>query len=501
MKNLLKRIPFIILLSAWLSLAAEPLTLFFTNDTHGAYLPNTYKTSERNIELGGYVNLDNLLKMQRDFLPNTLWLDAGDQQTGSAFASLNYKKALGGAVIEAFNLMDLDAATLGNHEFDQSFANTKQLIKIADYPFVNANLIDKKTGKPFTGKPYKIFSKGNLKIGVLGLTLTDLPEKVKTDNVSPLQVLPYKQAIDKYIDKLDAKTDLIILLTHNGFEADSLLATQLDRRIDLIVGGHSHTILEKPVRVNGIYIVQTGAFLAYYGRLDLEVIADSIANDLTSQNCLFPVLQTKTEKPTKLMQFIAEMEKRIDQDLNRVIGYTAEDWIPDKYNETTVSEWQAKALYTEYYDKFKPDLAMINCGGIRKAVPAGPITYKDLTEMLPFTNYIAVFSCYGKDLPAFIKHNLKMKQTKEHDIVQTYNLSWESHLEDDSLMIDQIKIGGVDVIPDKIYKIVSHDFLAGQADKYLMFEPINPQITDDLILDVIVRQVEKQYGKKNVLTK
>lgn len=499
----MKKYGLLILFTALLCLlAAETVTLFFTNDTHGAYLPSTYRTADGNISMGGYENLYNLISTQRDTLKNSLWLDAGDQQTGSVFSSLVYKKAIGGAVIEAFNKMGLDGATFGNHEFDQSFENTKRLVKLARYPFISTNLIYKKNGKLITNTPYKIFKRGKLKIGVMGLTLTDLPEKVKIENVQELSILPYKQAIDKYLDELDKQTDLIILLTHNGFEADSLLATQLDNRINLIVGGHTHTFTEQPRLVNGIYIVQTGAFLINYGRVDLIVENDRIANSLLEQECLFPVESTAAVKESDFSRFFHKTINMIDKNMNQVIGYTDVDWIPDKYKETAVSEWQAEALLAEYQDQYHPDIAMINCGGIRKAIPAGEITLRDMTEMLPFTNYIVIFSCTGSDLVTFDALNNKNRIEKPYDIIQTtlplvktYTGAREITNPDSTVTME---IGGLTLDPDKIYRVVSHDYVTGQWDKYLGFKPFDITVTNDLILDVMVRQVEKQLGKKKL---
>jgi len=483
-------------------LAAEPLTVFFTNDTHGAYLPSTYRTADGNVSLGGYENLHHHISDQRQSIKNTLWLDAGDQQTGSVFSSLVHKKAIGGAVIEAFNKMGLDGATFGNHEFDQSLRNTLRLAKLAKYPFISTNLIHKKTGKPLTKTPYKIYKRGKLRIGVMGLTLTELPEKVKIENVRDLTILPYKQAIDKYIDKLDKQTDLIILLTHNGFEADSLLATQLDGRIDLIIGGHTHTVTEKPRLVNGIYIVQTGAFLINYGRLDLEIDHDKISNDLSGLVCLFPVEVVPEKAETEFSRFFNATVDAIDQNMNKVIGYTEEDWIPDKYRETAVSAWQAEALLAEYKDRYNPDIAMINCGGIRKAIPAGPITIRDMTEMLPFTNYIVIFSCKGTDLVTFNNLNEKNRLERPHDIIhttlplKTMNVKAEEITNPDGSK--DMVVGGSTLEPDRIYRIVSHDYVVGQWDKYLGFQPFDTEYTGDLILDVMIRQVEKQLGKKKL---
>lgn len=486
----------------YLCLIAEPFTLFFTNDSHGYYLPNKYKTGNGSIELGGYESLYHLISAQRDTIKSSLWLDAGDQQTGTVFSSMRYKKAVGGAVVEAFSKMGLDAATFGNHEFDQSYANVKQLTKIARYPYISTNLVDKKSKKPITDTPYKIFKKGNLRIGVMGLTLTELYEKVKTENVETIEILPYKQAIDQYIDELDKQTDCIILLTHIGIDADSLLATQLDSRIDVIVGGHSHAITEKPMLVNGIYIVQTGAQLAYLGRLDLDIVNDRIANSIADEYCLLPIEVTKSDKKTDFSTFFDTITAKIDMDMNKVIGYTEVDWTPDKYKETAVSQWQAEALLAEYKDKYHPEIAMINCGGIRKAIPAGPITVKDMTEMLPFINYIVIFSCKGSDFGAFYALNKKNRLEKPYDIIQTtrseaqWMVGAETITNPDGSI--DMAVGGSTLDPNKIYRIVSHDYVVGQWEKYLGFKPFDVIQTNDTITDVMIKQVEKQLGKKKL---
>ncbi len=487
-----------LLLMLYLCLLAEPLTLFFTNDSHGYYLPNTYKTAEGKVDLGGYESLYNLISAQRDTIENSLWLDAGDEQTGSVYSALKYKNTSGGAVVEAFNRMGLDAATYGNHEFDQSYQNVKQLTKLAKYPFISTNLVYKKSHKPFSNTPYKIFRKGNLRIGVLGLTLTELYEKVKTESVSNIEILPYKQAIDQYIDELDKKTDLIILLTHIGIDADSLLATQLDSRIDIIVGGHTHAVTEQPLLVNGIYIVQAGSHLVYYGKLNLNIEQDKIVNLDINQNCLFPVYVTATTKSSRFSVFFKQTTDKIDKDMNKVIGYTDVDWIPDKFRETNVSKWQSQALYEEYKNKFPIDMAMLNCGGIRKAIPAGEIRIKDMTEMLPFTNYITIFSCYGRDLQGFIELNQDLMITKKYDIIQTYNLRWQTKDGTDNNSVWDIQVNNKPIVADQVYRIAAHDYVSGQWDKYLGFKPFDVITTQDLIYDVMVRQVEKKLGKKKL---
>ena len=469
---------------------AVPITIFHTNDTHGAYLPQNSKYGT----IGGYTNLEYYLNAEREKASRSLYLDAGDQQTGSIFASQNYNKAIGGAVIKVFNFLNLDATTYGNHEFDYSLTNTMKLKENANYPFISTNILDENK-KPFGGVPYQIFQLDSLKIGVLGLTLIDLPEKVKRENVAELTILPYKEAIDKYIDEIDKQSDMIILLTHIGFEADSLLATVLDNRIDLIIGGHSHTVISEPCKVNGIYLASTGAYLNYLGAINIEVQNDII---ISYNNNLIPLFTPDILPETPLNRFVRTMADSLEAETGKVIATIPVDWIPDKFKETEVSKWAAEALKNEYYAAYKPDLAIINNGGIRKVIPAGPVTLKDMYELFPFNNYIVLFSCYGKDLLAMEALNKNIAKNKPYDIVQTSSTHWKKKKRLCGLLKPKelYYINGEPVQPDKIYRVVSFDYVLGQWDKYLGFKPFDIQETGDLFPEAMIKQITKQASHR-----
>jgi len=469
------------------TLCAIPLRLHYTNDTHGAYLPRSYSDERGKQLLGGYIEAEEVLNKSRSEAIRSIYLDAGDQQTGSAFAGLKYNQAIGGAVIEVFNMLGVNAACLGNHEFDISFANTLRLMEMAKYPFITTNVIYKESRQPLE-KPYHIIKLDSLKIGVLGLTLMELPDKVKASNVESIEILPYRQAIMEVLDEVDAQTDLIVILTHNGLEADIELAKGLDHRVDIIIGGHSHSILSQPKVVNDILILQSGSYLQYLGALDLDVKEDRIAS---FSNQLIPVQVRLKPASTDLSRFVDRLRAEIDHSLNRIVGNIPIDWVPDKYAETEVSRWQADALVKEYQEIYHVDLAMINCGGIRKAVAKGPISLKDLSEMLPFNNTITVFSCSGTELMGFYERHTQKVENRPFDMVQPSAMRYEINAEGQKTLYlyDQI------VEPQKTYRVVSHDYLVGQWQKYLGFAPQDVYDTGDLLLDAIVKQVIKQYGK------
>ncbi|MBM4403242.1 MAG: bifunctional metallophosphatase/5'-nucleotidase [Candidatus Cloacimonetes bacterium] len=482
---MIKRLFFSILLITIAALSYSLLLrVFYTNDSHGAYLPRSYVTPEGRISLGGYAALEYHLNQRRAEFPRSVYFDAGDQQTGSVFSSLERNGAVGGAIPEVFNLLGLAAAALGNHEFDYSYANTKRLIELANYPFLSTNIIDHQTDDHLSPHPYTIIELDSLHIGVMGLTMIDLRERVKAANVRDLTLLPYVLSLDRYLDHLAARTDLIFILSHLGFEADSLLATKLDNRVSMIIGGHSHTPLPEPTVVNDILILQAGAYLTCLGQLDILIEAGRI---LGWENELIPVTTPEQMPETPLNRLVNQISERIDLELNRVIGIMPFDSTPSKYELTDISRWMADALRAEYFDRYQPDLAMLNCGGIRKAIPKGEITLKDLTEMLPFNNTVVLFTATGTDLISFYNHNQRNMIDPPHDIVQDSGISRMGNSEN-------YLINGVPLDQKDIYRIVSHDFLAGQWEKYLTFKPQSVIDTGDLILDAVKNQIVRQFS-------
>ena len=461
---------FILILSLTITfIYAAPISIFYTGDTHSVYGSQIDK--EKGTLKGGYLVLEEILNQERSQTKNGIYVDTGDQQTGTIFSSLVEDGVHGGAVIEVFNQLALDASVFGNHEFDFSYTNTRDLAKKAKFPFVCTNLIDKTTRQSVSGIPYTILERDNITIGIFGVTLEKLPEKVKAENVSSVTILPPVDAINKYLEEVDQKTNLIIVLTHQGFEADSLLAVNLDNRIDLIIGGHDHIKAETPYFINGKYLLYSGSHLNYLGLAELEVEEDKI---ISLKNQLIPLEIPEKDFDTPLAKYIQEKTLKIEEEMSIVIGYIPEDWIPDKYQSTALSRWIANALKTEYERIYHPDMAIINNGGLRKTIPAGPVTLRDLNELLPFNNTVVVFSCYGKDLLSFFSLNELHSKEKPFDICEYTHL-------------DSIE-------PDKVYRVISHDYIAGQWDKYLGFKPFDVYDTGEPFLDAIIRQIQIQYS-------
>ncbi|MEC7646541.1 MAG: metallophosphatase [Bacteroidota bacterium] len=227
------------------------ITILHTNDMHSQIHP--FK-SGRNKGLGGMAQRAGLIQSIRSQEEHVLLLDAGD-----IFQGTPYFNFYGGEL--EFKLMSkikYDAATLGNHDFDNGLEGLNKQLEHAKFPFLIANYDFSNTILKNKFTPYKIFNKGGVKIGVLGIgiSLDGLVPKNLYGNT--VYQDPIKKA-NYYADLLKnkKKCDLIICLSHLGFKyksdkiSDIKLASQT-RNIDLIIGGHTHTFLKKPITISNL---------------------------------------------------------------------------------------------------------------------------------------------------------------------------------------------------------------------------------------------------------
>lgn len=249
-----------VMLTAFVGLSAqEPrLIILHTNDTHS----QIESTRSGN---GGVLNRERMIDSIRAERVPVLLVDAGDFVQGTPFFNL-----YGGVVeIESMNLLKYDVAGIGNHEFDNGVESLKQIIEKADFPFVNSNYDFKRTPLKKSFKRYAIFEKGGLKIGVIALA----PQPkglIPQSRIGKVKFLdPIKEA-NRWAEYLkdEKDCDLVVCLSHLGFDEsfipnDQQLARESED-IDVIIGGHSHTQLQKPLVLKNregdpVYIGQTGS--------------------------------------------------------------------------------------------------------------------------------------------------------------------------------------------------------------------------------------------------
>jgi len=263
-------------LSSFSTIKEKKITILHTNDVH-SHIDPFPENHPRNPSMGGVARRANIIEQIRKEEDNVLLLDAGDIFQGTPY--FNY---YGGELeFKLMSMMKYDLATLGNHDFDNGIDGFFAQLPHANFDFVSANYDFKNTELNGIVKPYKTFIKNGIKIGVfgLGIELEGLVDKKlykETKYNNPVEVAT---DITKTLKETE-KCDLIICLSHLGYDyknekdkPSDLKLAAATQDIDLIIGGHTHTFLDKPViKTNKVgkqvVINQVGAYGINLGRID-----------------------------------------------------------------------------------------------------------------------------------------------------------------------------------------------------------------------------------------
>jgi 5'-nucleotidase len=263
---------------------ATKITILHTNDVHShieAFGPNDGRNSNK----GGVARRASLVETLRNENPNTLLLDAGD-----IFQGTPYFNFYGGELeFKLMSMLKYDVATIGNHDFDNGINGLYSQLPHAKFDFVSANYDFSNTVMDTHVKPYKTFLKDGIKIGVfgLGVELQGLVNKEAYKETTYLDPIEIAQDMSRIL-KTEEACDLIICLSHLGYEykkstskiSDIKLA-KATQDIDLIIGGHTHTFLDKPtVETNAVgksvLVNQVGCYGLYLGKIDFYFDAKTL---------------------------------------------------------------------------------------------------------------------------------------------------------------------------------------------------------------------------------
>ena len=377
----------------------QRVTILTTSDLQSQILP--YKTKvyidgvKTKVEVGGAARIAGLVKelKWKNGNAGTLFLTSGDDFLGPVF------RAFGGIPTTFLWDQIADAWEPGNHEFDQGPEVLGKALNYATVPMICANL-DVSNEPALAGKikPDMIKIVGNKKIGIFGLITPNV--NILTNLGKNITVNPDLNAVAKAeVEKLGGEgADIVVALTHIGVDADKDLASEVDG-IDVIVGGHSHTLIETPIEVttpNGgkTIIVQDGARAAYLGELTLYIgkkgidhynwklhlLDSSVPSDPFTEK-LVDYFESKMPPPEKVGETLVDLDAR--KGTVRTKEAAIGNLFTDAMNEAVGTT-----------------VAVTNGGGIRgdKVYPKGDITTATLTEMHPFGNSIVIVKLTGAQL-------------------------------------------------------------------------------------------------------
>ncbi len=350
--------------------AERQAIIFAVNDMHAA--------------IDNFPQLAWIADSLRTIYPDMLLVAAGDNQTGNPINDQYPEK--GWPVIDLMNSVGFNLSAVGNHEFDTGPAGFSNLAGKANFGFICAN-VSGGDQHPVKMSPYRIFTLPNgLRIAFLGLLQlgqNGIPDS-HPDNVrnfvfqSPFETAP------EYLWLKDS-SDIFVALTHIGFEEDVKLAETMPAGIDLIIGGHSHTRVEKDQIHNGIMITQAENKLKYGTLIKLTVSSDgSVIRNMQ----LIDIRNSKNEKPA-----IRAMVDRYNDNpvLNEVIATAADDFSSYEELGYLMADAQREAAGA--------NIALMNPGGVRiDRLDKGPVTIKNVYQLDPFGNELVVTKLTGAEI-------------------------------------------------------------------------------------------------------
>jgi 2',3'-cyclic-nucleotide 2'-phosphodiesterase (5'-nucleotidase family) len=387
------------------------LRVLAINDLHGALEPQTWPWSG-----GRAVGGAPALKAWFDTLSRachctTVRLDGGDEMQGTLLSNVGY----GRAAVAALNAFGIDAAAIGNHEFDWSVDTLRARMAEAHYRFLAANITDA-TGRarPDWAEPWTLIERGGQKIAVIGLALRATPTNTAPRNVAGLAFGDGAAAVKRVLPQARAAASFVIVVAHEGAFCDGggdaaaqpLAATachgeilDVARRldsgsVDLIVSGHTHSLVNTVV--NGIPVVQarsSGAGIA---------VVDFVRGPGGRREVLARIETPYADRVSpdpELQSLIALFKVGIENITGRAITRIQAD-LRRQGDEYGLGRLIADAMR----NVAKADVAIVNNGGIRADLAAGTATYGDLYQVMPFQNRVLRLTVKGDVLRQALEH-------------------------------------------------------------------------------------------------
>ncbi len=455
----------------------KKLTILHSNDMHGDFLVE--QVDEKLV--GGVSLLSGYVSKVRREEKNVLYAIAGDMFRGSVIDS-EYK---GTSTIGIMNLLGPDVATIGNHEVDYGLSHLLFLEKCANFPIINANFHIKSNNKRLF-QPYYIAHVDGMKILFIGIITQDVLAQTKSDELigSFVDIGEAAREVGNICNAYNAiDIDFTVLLTHIGFEEDKKLAAMLDPAwgVDVIIGGHSHTFLTEPAKVNDIYIVQAGTGTDQIGRFDIMVDTDRNAIDSFTWQVV-PIDDTHCPRDEEMEKFILHYQQATSEKYDRIVTRFADKLEhPARNQETALGDLIADIMR----DSLGIDLMLMGSGAIRSYSMGPVVHYADLVECLPYDDAVYMLHVTGTQLERMLRHILR-EDAFHGDHTEFYQFSHGMRIvwERGAQRFRELTLDGELLHADRLYTV------AMQKYHYTNLKPF---------LDITLEEAE-QNGKSRVLT-
>jgi 2',3'-cyclic-nucleotide 2'-phosphodiesterase (5'-nucleotidase family) len=489
---------------AWLSaipVGAEivKLTVVHTNDIHGGINPSdaTFMNREFPPRLGGAASMVTLLRRLRSEVEagdgHFLMMDAGDTFQGTPVGTLTK----GRAVIDFMNAAGYDALALGNHDFDEGKENCQELVARANFPVIAANLMDQETGTtvPWVD-PWIVKDYGNLRVGIIGLITPETANMSFPANIAGLDFAPMAPVVRESIEELRAQdVDIILVVGHVGIpyspeehfermEADGWPADDEPRStamdvahsvegIDAFFCGHIHKGFDDAWQMSNTHtlLFQTYGRGSGAGIVTLTIDTDTkqiLDYDFWNERgYLVTLFEDQFWPEPEMREYVSAQVRQSEAGMDHVIGRATGKFGRMGDGETPMGNTVCDAMLEES----GADFSFTNLGGIRDEFGPGPITPRDVFQVLPFGNKMIVFKMSGE----LLREVVETRVSENHGGLYIaggkviYNKTRPNFDR-----VTHFEVGGEIWDPNKIYRVVTSDFLA-QGNSDLKMLPLVPE--------------------------
>ncbi len=424
----------------------KKLTILHSNDLHGDFLAEEIDSNL----VGGVSMLSGYVNKVRNEEKNTIYCVAGDMFRGSVIDS----EFQGVSTIEIMNMLSPDVVTIGNHETDYGVAHLLFIEKCAKFPIINANLHIKTNGARLF-KSHYIAEIDGMKILFIGLITEEVLSQTKNDGIigTFVDINEAAAEVGNICNSYNAiDIDFTVLLTHIGFEEDKKLAAVLDPAwgVDIIIGGHSHTFIDKPAVVNNTVVVQAGTGTDQIGRFDIMVDTDNNCIDSFNWHTV-PINAEHCPRDKDLENILRHYKEQTDKKYSRLVTRFKKVLThPCRTQETALGGLFADILC----EALGLDIVLLGSGSIR-STQLGPIVlFSDLCECFPYDDSVYMLKVSGLQLKRMIEYMIR-DEVWEGAHCEFYQLSTGMRVEYDRAThaFNRFDFNGEPVDDQKVYKI------------------------------------------------
>ncbi|MBF9035095.1 multifunctional 2',3'-cyclic-nucleotide 2'-phosphodiesterase/5'-nucleotidase/3'-nucleotidase [Rhodobacterales bacterium HKCCE2091] len=472
------------------AMADTTLHILHINDLHSRIQPINAFDSTCSAEddaagecFGGVARVASAINGLREELAdeNVIVLDAGDQFQGS----LMYTTYKGEVEAEFMEAIGFDVMAVGNHEFDDGPANFRSFLDLVSFPVVSGNL-DLSQSEELNGQveSYVVLDVNGTQVGIVSALATDTAE-----TSSPGPNVIFQDEIDAIQSDVDELTEqgvgIIIALTHVGLPRDREIAAAVTG-LDLIVGGHSHTLLSNayaddaagpyPTMATNpdgveVPIVQAYAYSKYLGHLVATFDDDG---NLVSAEGDTMLLDASVELDAGIAERVAELSGPIEEAMAEVIGETA-DVIEGsrevcRAEECAMGNLVADAMLDRTADQ-GVSIVIQNGGGLRASIDSGEVTMGEVLTVLPFQNTLATFELTGAGVIEALENGLSQVEEGAGRFPQVAGISyvWDPAAEPGSRVVSVTLADGSEIDPEATYILATNNYMRGGGDGYSVF--------------------------------